>query len=75
MLSNFKIVFTFFLSLLFFVEIKNQTAQPYILVLGIAQDDSYPHLGCEKNCCNMAWKSDSLKRSVVSLELIEGQQL
>ncbi|MDP1801063.1 MAG: hypothetical protein Q8L81_06920 [Bacteroidota bacterium] len=44
--------------------------------MSIAQDGDYPHLDCEKNFGNMAWKNDSLKRSVVSLALIEeGQQL
>lgn len=71
MSSVFKILFTFFLSLTFLSEIKSQTALPYILVLGIAQDGGYPHLGCEKNCCNMAWKNDSLKRYVVSLALVD----
>ncbi len=71
MYLNFKIVFIYFLAFLLFLEIKSQTPQPYILVLGIAQDGGYPHLGCEKNCCNMAWKNDSLKRSVVSLALVD----
>ncbi|MBA2613893.1 MAG: pyrroloquinoline quinone biosynthesis protein PqqB [Bacteroidetes bacterium] len=71
MLVNFKIIFIYFFSLLIFLEIRSQTQQPYILVLGVAQDGGYPHLGCEKNCCNMAWKNDSLKRSVVSLALID----
>ncbi|HWY12788.1 MAG TPA: MBL fold metallo-hydrolase [Bacteroidia bacterium] len=41
------------------------------MVLGIAQDGGYPHLGCEKECCNKAWKNDSLKRFVVSLALVD----
>ena len=44
---------------------------PYVLVLGVAQDGGYPHLGCEKECCNKAWKNDSLKRFVVSLALVD----
>lgn len=43
----------------------------YVVVLGIAQDGGYPHLGCEKQCCNTAWKNDSLKRFVVSLALVD----
>ncbi len=28
-------------------------------------------MGCEKECCNKAWKNDSLKRFVVSLALVD----
>lgn len=44
---------------------------PYIVVLGVAQDGGYPHLGCEKECCNAAWENAELKRFVVSLALVE----
>lgn len=44
---------------------------PYLIVLGTAQDGGYPHLGCEKACCNMAWKNDSLRQFVVSLALVD----
>ena len=30
-------------------------------------------MGCEKECCNKAWKNDSLKRFVVSLALVDSQ--
>ncbi|HEX5625662.1 MAG TPA: hypothetical protein VFX48_06590, partial [Saprospiraceae bacterium] len=39
--------------------------QPYVMVLGIAQDGGYPHLGCEKQCCRLAWKYKEGQRSVV----------
>ncbi len=54
-----------------FVLHAQSPAQPYILVLGIAQDGGYPHIGCQHQCCNRAWASDSLKRSVVSLALVD----
>ncbi len=44
---------------------------PYVVVLGLAQDGGYPHLGCEKECCNAAWENPELKRFVVSLALVE----
>ncbi len=44
---------------------------PYVIVLGTAQDGGYPHLGCEKECCNTAWKNPELKRFVVSLALVD----
>ncbi|MEI8137657.1 MAG: MBL fold metallo-hydrolase [Bacteroidota bacterium] len=54
-----------------FLKTKSQAKQPYVIVLGVAQDGGYPHLGCEKNCCSMAWKNDILKKSVVSLALVD----
>lgn len=40
-------------------------------MLGIAQDAGYPQMGCEKECCNKAWKNDSMKRHVVSLAVAD----
>lgn len=59
------IVFVFALNFL-----SAQNAKPYVLVLGVAQDGGYPHLGCDKECCKAAWKNDSLKKNVVSLALV-----
>ncbi|MBS1773037.1 MAG: pyrroloquinoline quinone biosynthesis protein PqqB [Bacteroidetes bacterium] len=42
-----------------------------IIVLGIAQDGGYPHLGCKKECCRKAWKNPANKRFVVSLALVD----
>lgn len=41
------------------------------MVLGTAQDGGYPHLGCQKPCCQKAWKNPTLARNVVSLALID----
>lgn len=43
----------------------------YIVVLGVAQDGGYPHMGCQKNCCKMAWKTPDLRKNVVSLALVD----
>jgi pyrroloquinoline quinone biosynthesis protein B len=45
--------------------------QPFIIVLGIAQDGGYPQMGCTKKCCAPAWANDSLQRYVVSLALVD----
>ena len=45
--------------------------QPHVIVLGVAQDGGYPHLGCEKECCTKAWANDSLKKNVVALALVD----
>jgi len=44
---------------------------PFIMILGVAQDGGYPHMGCQKTCCKMAWKDEKLRRSVVSLALVD----
>jgi pyrroloquinoline quinone biosynthesis protein B len=54
-----------------FFTLSLNSQSPFVLVLGVAQDGGYPHLGCEKECCNKAWKNDSLKRFVVSLALVD----
>lgn len=51
-----------------------QSADPaYIQILGIAQDGGYPHMGCTKKCCNLAWENNAMKKQVVSLALIDPQ--
>lgn len=55
---------------IFFFVVRLNAQEPYVLVLGLAQDGGYPHLGCEKECCKSAWKNDSLKRNIVSLALV-----
>lgn len=48
--------------------------QQYVVVLGIAQDGGFPHLGCQKQCCSQAWHRHSLKRNVASLALVDEAQ-
>lgn len=55
-----------------FANAQNQDS--YILTLGIAQDGGYPHLGCERECCNAAWKNDSLRKNIVALALVSPQE-
>ncbi|MES2419618.1 MAG: MBL fold metallo-hydrolase [Bacteroidota bacterium] len=43
----------------------------YIIILGVAQDGGYPHMGCQKECCAQAWKNPTLRRNVVSLALVD----
>jgi len=58
----------FIIGVLFVLSVK---LDAQVFVLGVAQDGGYPHLGCEKECCNKAWKNDSLKRNVVSLAVAD----
>ena len=53
--------------------LAQEQSSPYIIALGITQDAGYPQIGCSKECCQKAWKEDSLKRTVVSLALVDPQ--
>ena len=50
-----SLVFTIFtITLLSFVHTScstNEEFDPYVIVLGIAQDGGAPQAGCMKNCC------------------------
>ena len=50
---------------------KTTSSKQYITVLGIAQDGGYPHIGCQKKCCQSIYKGLSTRKSVVSLGLID----
>lgn len=67
-----KFFFTFFLLNLF--SFSQKDSLPYVLVLGVAQDGGYPHIGCVRECCNAAWKNDSLKKNVVALALVHPKE-
>lgn len=43
----------------------------YIIIIGVAQDGGYPHMGCQKTCCNAAWKNNKIRKSITSLALID----
>ena len=45
--------------------------EPYVLVLGVSQDGGYPHTGCHRPCCEMAWAKESMRRYVVSLAVVD----
>lgn len=51
----------------------NSTSLPeqYIQVLGIAQDGGYPHIGCQKVCCELYYEGKQSKKFVTSLGLVD----
>ncbi|MBB6239841.1 pyrroloquinoline quinone biosynthesis protein B [Pedobacter sp. AK013] len=61
----------FFIGFSFQIWAQKMPASSFIMVLGVAQDGGYPHMGCQKNCCKMAWKDEKLRRNVVSLALVD----
>ncbi|WP_372800935.1 MBL fold metallo-hydrolase [Lutibacter sp.] len=50
---------------------KTKIVNPYILVLGNAQDAGYPQAGCEKECCKRVYKNPENSRLVSSIALID----
>lgn len=53
------------------IEFQPDKNEPYITVLGIAQDAGYPQVGCNKECCQRVLKNPDLKRRVVALGLVD----
>ncbi len=45
--------------------------QPYLFVLGVAQDAGYPQTGCYKPHCMPGWNDPALRRGAASLALID----
>jgi pyrroloquinoline quinone biosynthesis protein B len=45
--------------------------QPYVSVLGVAQDGGSPHIGCEKGCCRDLWDDPDSWRRVICLGLVD----
>jgi len=69
-----RIFTVFILSLFNYTVFSQNDSLPYITILGVAQDGGYPHIGCQRACCNAAWKNDSLKKYVVALALVSPKE-
>lgn len=48
--------------------------QPFIVVLGIAQDAGFPQARCRKDCCKMVWGNRSQRKMVSCLALVDPQK-
>ena len=42
-----------------------------ILTLGSAQDGGFPHIGCNRSCCEQSWENPDLGRLIASLSIID----
>jgi pyrroloquinoline quinone biosynthesis protein B len=47
-----------------------QTDEPYIYILGVAQDAGYPQIGCYAEHCLAGWIDPSLQRGATSIAVI-----
>lgn len=50
---------------------NSSQSDQYITILGITQDGGFPHIGCQKKCCNDFYTGILPKQKVVSLGLID----
>jgi pyrroloquinoline quinone biosynthesis protein B len=60
----------FLFSFVFLLAITICNSKPYVLVLGVAQDGGFPHIGCQEEC-QKAFADPSLSRYVTSLALVD----
>ena len=44
---------------------------PYIVVLGIAQDAGFPHAYCRRDCCKKAWVNPGIRKLVSCIALVD----
>jgi len=52
-------------------HISRDQPDPFVVVLGIAQDAGYPHPACNKECCLPAWKDPSRARGATCLAIVD----
>lgn len=67
----FNQIATIVICLLASVTIAADNRDPYLYILGVAQDAGYPQTGCYGPHCMPGWQDPGLRRSAVSLGLID----
>ena len=63
----YRLLIIFFL----FTSFQPTAKDPFIVVLGIAQDAGYPQIGCDKDCCKKYRDKKIAKQKVSSLALFD----
>nr|WP_299070233.1 MBL fold metallo-hydrolase [uncultured Allomuricauda sp.] len=53
------------------VEPEVENVKVSLYVLGTVQDGGSPHIGCQKKCCSLLFKSPDANRKVVSLGFVD----
>jgi len=61
---------TAFCSILLITASIAQADEPYIYILGVAQDAGYPQIGCYEKHCLPGWIDPSLRRGATSIAVI-----
>ncbi len=74
MLKQNCFLFSCFLFCLFTVNAFSQSKpKQFLVVLGVAQDAGYPQIGCEQEHCLIVQGNPRLRKSVVSLGLVDAE--
>jgi len=45
--------------------------EPFVVVLGVAQDAGHPQAACRKTCCDRAWSDPAARHRVASLGIVD----
>ena len=51
--------------------VEKEYKDPYIFILGVAQDAGYPQANCEKDCCQRVYETPSNRRKVSSIAIVD----
>ena len=71
-MKNYHIVlFLLIFSIFFAVNLNESFTNPYVIVLGIAQDGGAPHAGCIKECCEEKWNDPTQHARVSSIAIVD----
>ncbi|MCB0637654.1 MAG: hypothetical protein KDC54_13585, partial [Lewinella sp.] len=52
-------------------QVSDKRSEPYLRVLGIAQDAGYPQLGCAKACCARVHEGEQAPARVTCLGIVD----
>lgn len=72
-MKNFDriVIFLVIFSIFFAANINKSSTNPYVIVLGIAQDGGAPHAGCIKECCEEKWDDPTQHARVSSIAIVD----
>ena len=76
-MKNYHIVLFLLIFSIFFAVNLNESftnrsfTNPYVIVLGIAQDGGVPHAGCIKECCEEKWNNPTKHARVSSIGIVD----
>ncbi|MFT4816331.1 MAG: pyrroloquinoline quinone biosynthesis protein B [Pseudohongiellaceae bacterium] len=69
-MKAFAGIISVFISILYCCVATAQTDEPYIYILGVAQDAGYPQIGCYEEHCLPGWIDSNLRRGATSIAVI-----
>ena len=71
MKNNHIVIFLLIFSIFFAANLNKSFTNPYVVVLGIAQDGGAPHAGCIKECCEEKWDNPAQYARVSSIGIVD----